>query len=218
MRKGTLMYNTDIPTRAELPSSRQLIKSTIIAIIAAIVILVTVVLPSEYAVDPTGVGKMLNLTEMGEIKQQLHEEAEADRQQEKLQNTITDQTSNLLEGFLDMIVGKAHAQSADQQWMDEYTYTLKRGEGIEVKLVMEEGAKAEFLWIADGGVLNYDLHGDGSGNKISYEKGRAVPSQEGVLEAAFTGNHGWFWRNRDKQNVTVKLFVRGSYSEIVKPN
>ena len=62
------MYNSDIPTHAELPSSAQLIKSTIIAIAAAIVILVTIVLPSEYAIDPTGVGKMLNLTEMGEIK------------------------------------------------------------------------------------------------------------------------------------------------------
>lgn len=47
------MYNNDIPTRAELPSSAQLIKSTILAIAAAIVILVTVILPAEYAIDPT---------------------------------------------------------------------------------------------------------------------------------------------------------------------
>lgn len=211
------MYNSDIPTRAELPTTRQLIKSTIIAIIAAIVILVTIVLPSEYAIDPTGVGKMLNLTEMGEIKQQLHAEAEADRQLEMQQNTTTDQSSSLLDGLFGLMIGTAHAQSTDQNWTDEYTYTLERGEGIEVKLVMEEGAEAEFLWIAEGGVLNYDLHGDGSGNNISYEKGRAVPGHEGVLTAAFTGNHGWFWRNRDKQNVTVKLFVRGAYSKLVKP-
>tara|TARA_R110000751_G_scaffold271365_1_gene371154 strand:- start:3287 stop:3922 length:636 start_codon:yes stop_codon:yes gene_type:complete len=211
------MYNSDIPTRAELPSSRQLIKSTIIAIIAAIVILVTIVLPSEYAIDPTGVGKVLNLTEMGEIKQQLHAEAEADRQMELEKIKTNDQSSSILDSFFGLIVSKAHAQSTDQNWTDEYTYTLERGEGIEVKLVMEEGAEAEFLWVAEGGVLNYDLHGDGSGNNISYEKGRGVPSQNGVLKAAFTGNHGWFWRNRVKQNVTVKLFVRGAYSKIVKP-
>lgn len=211
------MYNSDIPTRAELPSTRQLIKSTIIAIIAAIVILVTIVLPSEYAVDPTGVGKMLNLTEMGEIKEQLHAEAEADRLLELQKNITTDESSNLLDSFFGLIVGKAHAQSTDQNWTGEFTYTLERGEGIEVKLVMEEGAEAQFLWVAEGGVLNYDLHGDGSGNFTSYKKGRAVPGHEGVLKAAFTGNHGWFWRNRDKQNVTVKLFVRGAYSEMVKP-
>jgi hypothetical protein len=211
------MYNSDIPTRAELPTSRQLIKSTIIAIIAAIIILVTIVLPSEYAIDPTGVGKVLNLTEMGEIKQQLHAEAEADRQMELEKLKANDQSSSLIDGLFGLIVSKAHAQSSDQNWTDEYTYTLERGEGIEVKLVMEEGAEAEFMWVAEGGVLNYDLHGDGSGNNISYEKGRAVPSHEGILKAAFTGNHGWFWRNRDKQKVTVKLFVRGAYSEIVKP-
>ena len=211
------MYNSDIPTRAELPSTRQLIRSTIIAIIAAIVILITIVLPAEYAVDPTGVGKMLNLTEMGEIKQQLAEEAEADRRM-KLQNiSKPKQSSSLLESLMGLIVGKAHAQAADQQWTAEYSYTLERGEGIEVKLVMEEGTEAEFLWMAEGGVLNYDLHGDGSGKEISYKKGRAVPRHEGVLKAAFTGNHGWFWRNRDKQQVTVKLFVRGAFSDMIKP-
>jgi len=211
------MYNSDIPTRAELPSTRQLIKSTIIAIISAIVILVTIVLPSEYAIDPTGVGKVLNLTEMGEIKQQLHAEAEADRQLE-LQNSETDDNSStLLDSLFGLIVGSANAQSASETWTDTVSYTLTPGEGIEVKLVMQEGAEAAFQWNAEGGNLNYDLHGDGSGNEISYEKGRAVPGHDGVLKAAFTGNHGWFWRNRDSQDVTVTLSVRGAYSEVVLP-
>ena len=72
------MYNSDPPTRAELPTSRQLLRSTVIAVIVAAVLLALVVLPAEYGIDPTGVGRLLNLTEMGEIKQQLAEEAEAD--------------------------------------------------------------------------------------------------------------------------------------------
>lgn len=59
------MYNSDIPTRAELPSSAQLLRSTAIAIVAAAGILVTIVLPAEYAIDPTGVGSMLKLTQIG---------------------------------------------------------------------------------------------------------------------------------------------------------
>ena len=73
------MYNSDIPTRAELPTTRQLLRSTVIAIISAAAILVTVVLPAEYNIDPTGIGRVLGLAEMGEIKQQLAEEAERDR-------------------------------------------------------------------------------------------------------------------------------------------
>ena len=73
------MYNEDIPTRAELPTTRQLIRSSIIAFVSAIAILATVILPAEYAIDPTGIGGALGLGEMGEIKKQLELEAEADR-------------------------------------------------------------------------------------------------------------------------------------------
>ena len=72
------MYNADLPRRADLPTSAQLLRSTIMAVISAAVILVTVVLPSEYGIDPTGVGRVLGLTEMGKIKVQLAREAAED--------------------------------------------------------------------------------------------------------------------------------------------
>lgn len=56
------MYNSEKPAPEELPSTAQLVRSTIIALIAAIAILVTIVLPAEYAVDPTGAGRALGLT------------------------------------------------------------------------------------------------------------------------------------------------------------
>jgi hypothetical protein len=37
----------------------------------------------SYAIDPTGIGRVLKLTDMGEIKQQLVVEAEADRQKDR---------------------------------------------------------------------------------------------------------------------------------------
>lgn len=82
---------------------------------------------------------------------------------------------------------------------------------------MEEGAVAEFEWTANGAVVNYDTHGDGGGNSISYDQGRAVADQTGTLTAAFTGNHGWFWRNRTDAPVTVTLRTRGDHSEVRAP-
>ena len=73
------MYNSEKPAPEELPTTAQLLRSTVIALVAAIVILVTVVLPAEYAIDPTGAGRLLGLTKMGEIKNSLAEEAEEDR-------------------------------------------------------------------------------------------------------------------------------------------
>lgn len=69
------MYNTDLPTRAELPSTCQLFRSTAIAALVAAILLVTTVLPAEYGIDPLGVGRMLGLTPMGEIKVALAAEA-----------------------------------------------------------------------------------------------------------------------------------------------
>ena len=212
------MYNTDIPTRAELPTTRQLLRSTAIAIGAAVVILTTIVLPAEYAIDPTGIGKAIGLAEMGEIKTQLAAEAEADRVKDEAQPAPTapaapDQRSGILGSvFAELFVGSARAQEATPK-SEETKVTLKPGEGAEVKLDMKKSAKANFSWVVEGGVVNFDMHADGAGQQsTSYEKGRAVPSQTGVLEAAFDGKHGWFWRNRGKADVTVTLKVNGDFS------
>lgn len=212
------MYNAQKPTLDDLPTAGRLWRSTAIAAGAAAVILVTVVWPSEYGIDPTGIGGILGLTEMGEIKTQLAEEAEADRLM--LEGKVEPQSSlhpGLLDQVFGAIVGTAHAQEAPAEasvWTDEITFTLDPGQGTEIKLVMEEGAVAQYDWVVTGGAVNYDTHGDGDGNSISYEKGRAVPADAGELTAAFTGNHGWFWRNRGDAPVRVTLRVAGAYSEI----
>ncbi|MDF1801338.1 transmembrane anchor protein [Thalassovita sp.] len=204
------MFNAEKPSLSELPSSAQLLKSTIIAAVSAVVILVTVVLPAEYGIDPTGVGKAIGLAEMGEIKTQLAEEAEADRQQE-MEATAEDQSS-LLNDILGLFIGTAHAQEAEA-WRDETTFTLAPGDSAEWKLVMTKGQIAEFRMIVEGGRVNFDLHGHGSGQSVTYEKGRGSTGSEGAILASFDGEHGWFWRNRDKVDITVTVQIRGEYAE-----
>lgn len=72
------MYNANLPNCAELPSAGKLLKSTVIAGVSALAILFGALLPAEYGIDPTGVGRMLGLTQMGEIKLQLAQEAADD--------------------------------------------------------------------------------------------------------------------------------------------
>ena len=218
------MYNTDIPSRAELPSSRQLIRSTVIAAVSAVVLLFTVVLPSEYGVDPTGIGRVLGLTQMGEIKTRLAQEAAEDEAATLAAHSATPAPS--APAAAPAAVAQAPAPDATPPsapitsgtgitvWRDEMTFTLTPGQGTEIKLKMKEGDKALFSWAVQGGVVNYDTHGDAIGRSISYEKGRAVAADEGELVAAFTGNHGWFWRNRGEADVTVVLKTGGAYSDI----
>ena len=100
------------------------------------------------------------------------------------------------------------------EWKDKIIISLKPGQGAEVKLTMEEGRTASFAWTSKGGPVNFDTHGDGNGNSISYEKGRGVPEDEGELVAAFTGNHGWFFRNRNDSTVMVILRTSGDYGQM----
>lgn len=248
-------------------TSGGLIRSTLIATGAAAAMLTVVYLPAEYGIDPTGFGAILGLTEMGQIKQQLYAEAEADAAAVPPVTLDPDTLARLdrIEAQLASIGAVIGAPPAEQVtaaaptpvpapesapeptaepvaepapeaapaetathveaavaeaasgWRDEVSYTLAPGEGIEVKLAMQEGQTARFEWTANGSVLNYDTHGDGSGQKASYEQGRAVPEQAGELTAAFTGNHGWFWRNRTDAPVTVTLRTAGEYAEIKAP-
>lgn len=202
------MYNSDLPTRAELPSSKQLLRSTIIAIVVAGILLITVVLPSEYGIDPTRIGRLLGLTEMGEIKTQLAAEAKKDREADALRTAPEEKTSA-------QTTPARPANTADNHKTDELTVTLKPGEGAEIKLAMSKGAKARYEWRSTGGSVNHDTHGDGPGGAThSFSRGRGVESDSGELTAPFDGNHGWFWRNRSGSDVTVKLKVTGEYSSI----
>lgn len=101
------------------------------------------------------------------------------------------------------------AEPATAEWRDEVSYTLNPREGGEIKPAMEEGQTARIFWTANGRVVNFDLHGDGRGESIGYEQGRAVPEATGTLTAALNGNDGWFWRNRTKAPVTVTLRTGG---------
>ncbi|MGF1706746.1 transmembrane anchor protein [Enterovibrio baiacu] len=209
------MYNSDMPTRAELPSTKQLVRSTLIALVSAIVILVAVILPAEYAIDPTGVGKVLGITEMGEIKNQLEQEAAADnaaKQTVVIVETTAPVTATESTAESASVVQTSEAQAPE--WKDTIFLTLKPGQGAEVKLVMAKGQTATFDWKSKGGPVNYDTHGDGNGRSISYEKGRGVPNDQGELVAAFTGNHGWFFRNRNADTVMVILKTNGEYAEM----
>lgn len=220
------MYNSDIPTRAELPSTAQLIKSTILALIAAALILVTIVLPAEHAIDATGIGRMLKLTQMGEIRLQLEAEAAADRlRDQKNPHAPTaipsgEKRSSLMTILAQLVIAPAAANErvvvAQAAKSDELTIVLQPTEGVEYKLVMAKGAQVRFAWTVAGGVVNYDMHGTpaGGGKESSYKAERGVGRQEGMLTAGFDGAHGWFWRNRGTQPVTVTLKVEGTYTEV----
>jgi len=198
------MFNAKQPTEKDLPTSAQLLKSTIIAIIMIVILFVMVILPAEYGTDPTGVGKLLGLKEMGDIKMSLLEESQNESLQESEPFSIVS----------DSVEAEKISNTINE---DEVEITIEPGKAIEIKLEMKIGAVVQYEWRTIKGGLNYNLHGDGykgSKKSINYKKGRMVPSDSGELKAEFDGYHGWFWRNREKFSVTVILQTSGDYIRI----
>lgn len=200
------MHNSNIPSSQELPSSAKLLKSTIIAAITAVVILVTIVMPAEYGIDPTGVGKLLGLKRMGEIKVSLAKEAELDAELGESSTSLS-----AAEVKQPMVAEKTSALNTH-----EMTLTLAPDEGREIKVTMPKGAAVDYVWETSGGKANFDVHGDSKAldiNYHSYYKG-SEQKREGTLIAAFDGNHGWYWRNRTSEPLTITLKTSGDYTEI----
>ncbi|MGH1376739.1 MAG: transmembrane anchor protein [Alphaproteobacteria bacterium] len=200
------MYNTNIPTDRELPSTGKLIKSTIIAVITAGVLLITVVMPSEYGIDPTGIGQAIGLKKMGEIKTSLAEEAAADKAKDLATKVEPiKQEENVTE-----------TQSFAETRSDEIQVTLAPDEGTEIKVKMAKDANVSYEWWTDGDKANFDVHAASKKLKISYHryyKGSDT-RKSGEITAAFDGSHGWFWRNRSDKNMTITLKTTGEYSNI----
>ena len=188
------MFNTHKPSENDLPTSSQLLKSTMVAICVGCALLILFVLPAEYGTDPTGVGELFGLKKMGEIKTRL--------KQDFLKEN---------DGAKDELMVESETGKENQDVME---FVIAPDEAIEIKLEMKKGSIAKYKWTTQNGGLNYNLHGDGyngSQKSISYKKGRMTSSDSGEFKAEFDGYHGWFWRNRNSESVTVTLETIGDY-------
>lgn len=206
------MGKSNIPTDRELPSTSKLIKSTILAAAIAGVLLITVVMPAEYGIDPTGIGNVIGLKKMGEIRVSLAKEEAADQANNLGINTEVKQDE----------VNAAIASTPQSTGIGtntlnhEMQVTLAPDEGAEIKVEMSKGNKVQYVWSTDGGKANFDVHADSKKLGIDYHQYGKGSEQlkEGEIEAAFDGSHGWFWRNRTSNPMVITLKTNGEYTEI----
>ena len=172
------------PEPHELPGLRQLQLASIAAIVVVALLLVTVILPAERGIDVTGIGSKLNLTRIGLLKTAMS--------------------------------APEAPHSGRPQNSNEMSITIAAGQGMEIKMNMQKGFEATYSWQASG-ELFHDTHGDIYDNEdvfISYSSAESVSSDSGTIIAPFGGTHGWYWKNRGDEPVTVTVKTQGEYLEI----
>ena len=183
-----------------LPSVRLLSWLSLCALLLAAFIAVAVVLPAETDRDPTGLGRVFGLAEMGRIKVALANEAAADAKAGDARPNVGERRPMTVPG---------------SRWRDSMSITLQPSEGIEVKMSMRTAEKARYAWTTDGGEVYFNMHGEPPNAPKDYAAHRygkgTSAAESGELVAAFDGVHGWFWRNRTDLPITITLQTAGEY-------
>lgn len=184
----------------ELASRRQLVKAGGISALAAAVLLLVAILPAEYGVDPTGIGRALGLTQMSAPPK---EEVFVPPQGSTAYTPVLSGASALY--------GAAYQTDTVEFVIDGYDY-------IEFKYHLVQGAPMVFSWTSSA-VVTHDFHGepdaDPENGVQSFDKSDKR-NANGSIVAPFTGVHGWFWENPNSDPVTIRVTSAGFYSSAVE--
>lgn len=173
-------------------SAKQLLRSTALALLAAVLILLGAILPAEYAIDPLGVGRLLGLTALGEAK--------------RVAANVAPEAGV-----------RAHPRAARRA---RVVIELGPREELEYKAQLAQGEPLLYSWRAEGGPVYYEFHGEPTegewpqGFFLSYEIGESSTQAHGSFVAPFTGRHGWYWRNLSDEPAAITLEASGYYTKL----
>jgi hypothetical protein len=178
---------------ASPPASKSLAKAVVAAVAGAAVLLVTIVLPAEYGIDPLGTGEALGLSALLPSTEPVAPPAS-----EVLAPVST--------GPIDLYPREFR--------VDAREFELGPYEYVEYKYHLAQGASMVFSWAATAGVL-HDFHGDRDGapaNEAETYDGNPRERADGEFTAPFSGIHGWYWENPGGETIRVRVTTAGFYT------
>lgn len=175
------------------PSKGAIAKATGIALLIAVLLLFVAVLPAEYGYDPLKTGAALGLTGIAKAS-----EVQVGAAPKAAPAGVYTPQSKIYK-------------------VDAQDFTLRPGDGVEMKYHLAKGAGMVYAWKANG-KLAYEFHGepDQKPNKDYYESYElddkvGKESSYGSFIAPSTGIHGWFWQNKGDKDVDFRLMVAGFF-------
>ena len=204
-------------TIATPPSPKKLVLGVAAAVGVAAVALVVFILPAEYGIDPTGAGKALGVTKLaGGDDENIYLKRGLARKDTMFplngpvalddgETTIREQLSK---------AGLSIPARATMR-RDSWQHELAPYGSIEMKYQLEKGQPMVFTWRAAKPV-HVDMHsfpfdgGDEATESFVIED--SLGSQSAVYVAPFTGMHGWYWENRNLEDVTLTVEAVGSFT------
>ena len=202
------------PPAFEPPSGKRIARSVVIAIVVAAVLLVTAILPAEYGIDPTGVGRVLGLTELNAPPTRTIEVKDVLGGNEGVKEVEVPSVSEPVP-LPNPAVHQAEERPIQTRTI---TITLPPEKETEIKTVLQQSKVIVYSWQTDRGGVYCDFHGHdpeaGSEFFVRYREDQEGTGATGSLVAPFAGEHGWYWLNYNDFPVTITLTVTGFFDDI----
>lgn len=196
-------------------SNRRLVVSVLVAAAAGVALLVTVVLPAEYGVDPLGIGGLLGLNAMNAQPTRTIEITDVIGGNEQVAEVE-------IPDFGDPVPlpnPAVHQDEAAPSTSRTMQIPIGPEQETEIKAVLAQGKVILYSWEVDRGDIYSDFHGHnpefGSDFWVRYEEHQEGSGNDGSLVAPFAGEHGWYWLNYNEFPVVVTLTVDGYFDEII---
>jgi hypothetical protein len=176
-------------TKEQRAAKRRLLKSTAVALLVAAAILVTIVMPAEYGIDPLRTGTLLGLDALGDAK--------ADGGSLDVMHSHTRKPHSAT--IVIDVAGRAEL---------EYKATLAAGEPLLYSWRVT-GGPVYFEFHGEPTEGEWP-----EGYYRSYEIKQKSEGEHGSFVAPFTGQHGWYWRNLSDVPASITLTASGYYSRL----
>jgi len=207
---------TDLsPYEQHPPGLASLVRALLIALAAAALLLVLVILPAEFSVDPTGFGARIGLLGIS-----ASEPAATEQMAALPAATATPVYDHDTPAPLDE--PEAHQAKSAAHRSETLEIHMAADEQLEFKVIMDEDQTVLYSWELDRGDIYYDMHAEPEsgppGYWVRYEEGDGRANAHGSLVAPFTGRHGWYFLNYNEFPVTIRLRLSGYYREVVELN
>jgi len=173
----------------EPPSRAQLVRATFVALVLAGVLLVTVVLPAEYDIDPLGTGQALGLV-------------------------VLSGPGAAIPVRSDGLVALRSSYRTDRR-----AFSLGPGEFVEYKYRLEAGRALLYSWTATDWVrseMHSEADAAPPGTAEFFEVAERTLLRHGSYVAPFPGIHGWYWLNEGDDSLTVTLDAAGFFDFAVE--
>lgn len=198
--------------------TKKIVKATVVALIIGAFILVTIVLPAEYGIDPIGIGKSIGFDK-------LYQPVE--------NNPLTSVPGIVVQPSIKILKLEGGGSEPEVTMPEEANYpapknqyeeredsvqvSLNAGKGLEYKVRMLKHGRLKYEWLTSNGIVYADFHGDvkqaNPPKDIYYESYAIAYSNNmiGNLLTPYEGRHGWYFKNMTGNDITISIRLKGQY-------